>query len=497
MHFQQLAADRIGAIKGWVISNMDNTDIVQEDMPLREQLFFLNYDSGISYCGDDEEFYVDILRSYLEENVLSALNDLYMKSDWRSYKVKVHALKSSSRYIGADDISDKAKLLEYAAKDNDISYINTNHYKFIWEYEVLLKKINSIFINGSSHEDVAGLGQISVLIIEENTLAGEFFSNIMSRFYHVTLCRSAEEALKRLSRVIPDIILLDINLPTEVDGYLLMRKLKANEKMAGIPVIVMTSDDQPETEMHGFEEGAADFISKNSNPDVVIARINRIVELEYLRKFFYNEIKKRTDEEKEKREKAEKLSEEIVDALFNSIDAKDKNTKAHGKRVADYAVQIAKELGYDEEQLRMIRYAGLLHDIGCIGISDEILNKNGDLTPEELTAYKSHTLIGAGILSSINSISDIAIAAKYHHECYDGSGYPEGLSRLHIPEVARIIGVASAYDKMIFNERMENNGQCRQEVIRQKLADGIGTKFDPLFVQTLIELMERDTDFIK
>ena len=323
MHFQQLAADRIGAIKGWVISNMDNTDIVQEDMPLREQLFFLNYDSGISYCGDDEEFYVDILRSYLEENVLSALNDLYMKSDWRSYKVKVHALKSSSRYIGADDISDKAKLLEYAARDNDISYINTNHYKFIWEYEVLLKKINSIFINGSSHEDVAGLGQISVLIIEENALAGEFFSNIMSRFYHVTLCRSAEEALKRLSRVIPDIILLDINLPTEVDGYLLMRKLKANEKMAGIPVIVMTSDDQPETEVHGFEEGAADFISKNSNPDVVIARINRIVELEYLRKFFYNEIKKRTDEEKEKREKAEKHRDLIIQ-LEQSLAAMEK-----------------------------------------------------------------------------------------------------------------------------------------------------------------------------
>lgn len=475
---------------------MDNTDIMQEDIPLREKLFFLNYDSGISYCGDDEEFYMDILRSYLEENSLSALNDLYMKGDWRSYKVKVHGLKSSSRYIGADDISDKAKLLEYAARDNDINYINTNHYRFIWEYEVLLKKINSIFINGPSHEDVAGLGQISILVIESNASAGEFFSNMMSRFYHVTLCKSAEEALKRLTKVLPDIILLDINLPSEIDGYLFMRQLKANDKMAGIPVIVMTSDDQPETEVRGFDEGAADFISKGSNPDVMIARINRIIELEYLRKFFYSEIKKRTNAEKEKREKAEKLSEEIVDALFNSIAAKDKNTKAHCERVAGYAVKIAKELGYDNEQLRMIKYAGMLHDIGCIGVSDEILRKDEDLSPEELEAYKAHTLIGANILSSINSISDIAIAAKYHHECYDGSGYPEGLSRLHIPEVARIIGVASAYDKMISQEKLQNNGHCDAEVICQKLTEGIGTRFDPLFGQTMIELMEGDTNLL-
>lgn len=464
-----------------------------QDNSLRSRLSFLNYDNGMEYCGDDEEFYMDILRSYLEDNVLTILNDLYMKSDWRTYKVRVHGLKSSSRYVGADDISEKARQLEFAARDNDITFINMNHYKFMWQYEVLLKKINSVFINSEYHEDVANLGQLDVMVVDDNELVGEIIRNVVSEYYHVTVCHSGEEALEKLNTMSPDVILLDINMPPGMNGYEVMRKLRESERLSVIPVIVMTSDNHVEMEARGFEEGAFDFVSKNASREVLVARINRIVELEYLRKFLYSEIRKRTKAEQENRMKAEKLAEEIVLALTNAIDAKDKFTKGHSDRVAKYSIMIAKELGYDADQLRRLKYAALLHDIGKIGVPDEVICKPGRLSEAEFAIVKSHTVIGANILSSITTIEDIAVAAKHHHERYDGKGYPDGLSGLHIPEFARIICVADAYDAM--TSRRGFRCDMKQEEVREQIAKELGGQFDPMFGQTMLELIDRDTGY--
>lgn len=471
----------------------DKTQMNEETESLRSKLSFLNYDNGMEYCGDDEEFYLDILRSYLEDNVLSVLNDLYMKSDWRTYKVRVHGLKSSSRYVGADDISEKARLLEFAARDNDISFINMNHYKFMWQYEVLLKKINSVFINSSTHEDIANLGQLNVMVIDDNEMICEIISTVVSEYYHVTICHSGEEALELLKTTTPDVILTDLYMPPGMNGYQVLAELKKDERLSVIPVILMTADNHEETEARGFEEGAVDFISKNACRAVLVARINRIIELEYLRKFLHSEIKKRTKAEKESRQKAEKLAEEIVLALTNTIDAKDKYTRGHSDRVAKYSLMIAKEVGYDVDYLRRLKYAALLHDIGKIGIPDEIINKPSRLTDEEYAIVKSHTVIGANILSSITTIEDIAVAAKYHHERYDGRGYPEGLSGMHIPEIARIVSVADAYDAMTSHRGYRK--EMSQSEVREQIAEGIGTQFDPMFGQTMLELIDRDTGY--
>lgn len=468
-------------------------DDVQGEDSLRSKLSFLNYDNGMEYCGDDEEFYMDILRSYLEDNVLAVLNDLYMKGDWRTYKVRVHGLKSSSRYVGADDISEKARQLEFAARDNDIAFINMNHYKFMWQYEVLLKKINSVFINSNYHEDVANLGQLNVMVIDDNELVGEIIKNVVSDYYNVTVCHSGEEALEMLKTMKPDVILMDVFMPPGMNGYEMLKKLKADERLSVVPVIIMTSDNTVESEAKGFEEGAVDFIGKNACRQVLVARINRIVELEYLRKFLYSEIRKRTKAEQENRMKAEKLAEEIVLALTNAIDAKDKFTKGHSDRVAKYSMMIAKELGYDEDQLRRLKYAALLHDIGKIGVPDEIINKPDRLNDAEYAIVKSHTTIGANILSSITTIEDIAVAAKYHHERYDGKGYPEGLSGLHIPEFARIISVADAYDAM--TSRRGFRCEMKQEWVREQIVKELGGQFDPMFGQTMLELIDRDTGY--
>lgn len=151
---------------------------------------------------------------------------------------------------------------------------------------------------------------------------------------------------------------------------------------------------------------------------------------------------------KEEQKNMRIMFEQTARALANAIDAKDQYTHGHSVRVAEYAQKIAILYGKDEKFCSDIYYAGLLHDVGKIGVSSSIINKSGRLSDEEFTEIKKHPVIGQQILSSISKSPYLSIAAKYHHEHYDGRGYPEHLKGDDIPEIARIIAVADAYDAM-------------------------------------------------
>ena len=151
---------------------------------------------------------------------------------------------------------------------------------------------------------------------------------------------------------------------------------------------------------------------------------------------------------KEEQKKMRTLFEQTATALANAIDAKDEYTHGHSMRVAEYALQIAQKAGKDENYCSEVYFAGLLHDVGKIGVPSSIINKDGKLTNEEFAEIKKHPVIGKQILSSIDKSPYLSIGANYHHERYDGRGYPEGLKAEDIPEMARIIAVADAYDAM-------------------------------------------------
>ena len=194
-----------------------------------------------------------------------------------------------------------------------------------------------------------------------------------------------------------------------------------------------------------------------------------------------------------RRKSVERLSKQMVNALANTIDAKDSYTNGHSTRVAKYSVMIAKKMGYSKEQVSLVEYTALLHDIGKIGVPREIINKPARLTDEEYEIIKTHPVIGAKTLEGITEIPDIAIGARYHHERFDGRGYPDGLSGMDIPEIARIIGVADAYDAMTSNRSYR--GLMAQEVVRGEIEKGKGTQFDPAIADVMMCIIDEDKEY--
>ena len=191
--------------------------------------------------------------------------------------------------------------------------------------------------------------------------------------------------------------------------------------------------------------------------------------------------------------KSAHLTQGFMIALAKAVDAKDRYTSGHSARVAAYSREIAKRMGKTEEEQEQIYTMGLLHDIGKIGVPEAIINKNGRLTDEEFAKIKEHPGIGHEILKNVTELPGLATGARWHHERYGGGGYPDGLSGLDIPEEARIIAVADAYDAMTSNRAYSNvrpQEEVRAEILRCK-----GSQFDPGIADIMIAMIDDDTEY--
>jgi len=201
---------------------------------------------------------------------------------------------------------------------------------------------------------------------------------------------------------------------------------------------------------------------------------------------FISDIRIRTYTRRQEQYKS--IIDETLDAFANVIDAKDEYTNGHSIRVANYASEIARRMGLDEDTQENIHIIALLHDIGKVGIPDAILNKPGKLSPEELDIIRSHTTVGEKILTNFTSVENIANGALYHHERFDGAGYPSGISGKDIPLCARIICVADSYDAMS-STRCYREMLSSEEII-EEFKRCSGTQFDPDIVPYIIEMIE-------
>ncbi len=190
----------------------------------------------------------------------------------------------------------------------------------------------------------------------------------------------------------------------------------------------------------------------------------------------------------------EKLSRQVMLALSKAVDAKDHYTNGHSERVAKYAKEIARRMGKSEKEQEEIYELGLLHDIGKIGVSEAIINKVGKLTEEEFDQIKQHTVIGWDILKTIDDIPWLSTGAKWHHERYDGKGYPDGLSGKDIPEEARIICLADSYDAM--TSKRSYSSPRKQPEAREEIVRCCGTQFDPDIAKLLIDMIDEDKDYL-
>ena len=212
-----------------------------------------------------------------------------------------------------------------------------------------------------------------------------------------------------------------------------------------------------------------------------------LFEIEHTNKL-NEEVEKQTSVATERAIKLEHVTEEIVHTLALVIDAKDKYTNGHSFRVSQYSVALATKLGWSKNDIDELRWEGLLHDIGKIGVPDNVLNKPGRLTPEEFEVIKTHTTVGGDILAESSELRTASETARHHHERYDGKGYPSGLSGKDIPVRARIVAIADAYDAM-HSDRVYRKG-LPHDVIRSELVKGRGTQFDPDYLDVFLEMFD-------
>ena len=328
-----------------------------------------------------------------------------------------------------------------------------------------------------------------VVVVDDDIINLQVAGKILSSGgIHVTALRSGDALFNYLEKEneLPNLILLDVKMPG-MSGFDCIRKLHSLETAASkIPVIFLTADESEGAEKEGLSLGAMDFIRKPFVPEVLRLRVNNLIELVTLQNQLYFEVEQKTRENKD-------LFLQVVSSLAAAIDTKDEYTKGHSSRVAEYARMIAKRSGFSDARQDEIYMLGLLHDVGKIGIPNGLLNKPGTLTDDEFAQIRKHSAMGASILKNIENDPKFEQCAMYHHERYDGTGYPAGLKGTEIPEEARIIAVADAYDAMSSDRSYRSH--LTQDEIKNELELGMGTQFDPKFAGIMLAIVEEDKEY--
>ena len=329
--------------------------------------------------------------------------------------------------------------------------------------------------------------KIRVMIVDDDFLNLKMASFILEKNgIEVITMKSGRELLEKIKDNKPDLILLDVNMP-EMDGFETLERLRAQEESSlEIPIIFLTGDDSNETETKGLALGAMDFIKKPFVPNVLILRVRHTVELSRLQLNLEQEVAKKTKE-------MESLFLHVVQSLADAIDAKDTYTNGHSDRVARYAREIVKRYGYSSSDQDNIYIMGILHDVGKIGVPDAVINKPAKLTDDEFALIKNHPVMGARILKNIKELPKLFTGARWHHERFGGGGYPDGLTGADIPEEARIIAVADAYDAM--TSRRSYRDPLPQAAVRAEIEKGAGVQFDPAFAKIMIEMIDEDVAY--
>ncbi|HJJ48051.1 MAG TPA: response regulator [Methanocorpusculum sp.] len=327
-----------------------------------------------------------------------------------------------------------------------------------------------------------------ILVIDDDFVTRTIVSASLKKQYTVFTAESANAAGEILREQIPDLILLDISMP-ETDGFAFFASLQKNPLTADIPVIYLTGDDSPETEISCLSTGAMDYIKKPPLIAVLRTRIAHALELTSLRKAVEQEVKTQTLLAQNKTEltyscikESEKLIRGITNIITAAVENKGNTAKGTTRKTAAAAAAIAGILGKTGSEIQEIYLASLYYDIGMITVPDTLLAKPEKNEIEELI-IQNHTTAGAALLENTGSLSRFARIAKYHHEKWDGTGYPEGLEGKNIPETAQIIAAAEIYTAF------SASGTPADTVTKTVLTLS-GTTLDPRIANALLALIE-------
>jgi putative two-component system response regulator len=340
-----------------------------------------------------------------------------------------------------------------------------------------------------------------IILVDDNMATLTMGRNMLKTFYEVYPAPSAAKLFEILEHILPDLILLDIEMP-EMSGYEAMKLLKADARFTDIPVIFLTALDDEGSELDGFNLGAADYVSKPFSASLLLKRIaNQLLIVQQKRELLRNQtsLEHHVDAlENAMRGKAAeviKLQNAVLITVADLVEFRDKLTGGHIARTQRYVAALLEEMRrqkvYQEEiatwDLDFFLPSVPLHDVGKIGITDLILNKPGALTPEEFEIMKTHVTVGVDAVEKIMRITSDHAFLRHtlyitgtHHERWDGSGYPMGLRGLDIPLEGRLMAIADVYDALI-SVRPYKKAYNHEEA-HKIIENGAGKHFDPVLV---------------
>ena len=330
-----------------------------------------------------------------------------------------------------------------------------------------------------------------ILIVDDEAANVELLRRVLDRagFRKVDSTTDPCEAVSLYVQTRPDLILLDLHMP-HMDGLAVMDRLNQIIEASYLPILMLTGDLSPEARREALSRGAKDFVNKPFNPDEVLLRIRTLLETRFLYLQIQSQNQMLEAKVRERTRELESAQIEIIERLARAAEFRDDNTGQHTERVGHMAALLARELGLTDAQVSLIRRAAPLHDVGKIGIPDAILLKLGNLTPAEFELVKTHTTIGARILSGsrfalLRLAEEIAFS---HHERWDGAGYA-GLAGDQIPLAGRIVTVADVFDALTQKRPYKPAWPVEEavaEVDRQR-----GRQFDPAIVDAFLRIVEK------
>lgn len=344
--------------------------------------------------------------------------------------------------------------------------------------------------------------QKTVFVVDDNDTNLTSAKEALKNYYRVMTLPSAVKMFSFLEKVTPDMILLDIEMP-EIDGFEALEQLKNDSRYADIPVVFLTSMANKDVEVRGFELGVVDFITKPFSEPVLQNRIKTHLEIDELIRERTKQLQLKTEQLVEKTEQLQRMQNGLVFALADIVENRDKETGGHVERTSEYIrilIEGMLDCGLYAEDLSKIDLETLmssarLHDIGKIAITDTILNKPGKLTDKEFEIMKTHTIEGEKAIEQVMERTGDAellrhakLFAGYHHERWDGKGYPYGKHGDAIPLQGRLMAIVDVYDALI-SERPYKKPFTHEESVKI-IMEGSGTQFDPFIADVFYA--ERD-----
>ena len=343
----------------------------------------------------------------------------------------------------------------------------------------------------------------TIFIVDDDMTNLTVGADTLSVLYNVFTFSSGKLLLKKLEKFIPDLILLDVDMPG-MDGYEVIRQLKGNTGTSHIPVIFLTAKSDFESEMEGLSLGAIDYIFKPFSPPLLQKRIEIHLLVESQKTELQNFNMNLREMVDAKTRTVVELQNAFLNTMIRLVDRRDDFTGCHIERTQRYMYILLSEMLYSDRyreealswDLDLVVHSAQLHDIGKIAIRDNILLKPGKLTDEEFDIIKTHTTIGEDAISEIERNTSEHMFLKYakifvatHHEKWDGSGYPRGLKGREIPLLGRVMAIVDVYDALI-SDRPYKKPFSHEEAVAIISAES-GTHFDPDLVELFMSVEER------